>query len=702
MRRFILSFLLLPLTLFAQEFNFSREFDVIPVSFDGVECQVPWTTGYDYINPRFCDVDGDNDQDLIIGSDWARLSLYRNTGNASEYNFEFITDSLVPPPPNILPFSQISVIPDFCDIDNDGDLDLFYSAWLDEPIWYGAMYFYENAGTSQIPSYVLQDSSYQNIESTAYMYPSFIDIDNDQDYDLFVGFCRVSPSVAGKMSLYLNQGTPDSAILILIYSQFMGIDLGNECIPAFCDIDADGDYDMFLGDEDGMIHFYRNDGSPEEYDFIEVTSAYGGVDVENIASPAFVDIDDDGDYDLFVGERSWGGDNRRGDINYFENIGTVDSAVFEPVTQNFLTIDIGTHPHPTFADIDDDSLLDMFISETDGNINYFSNTGVENNPYFTFVTETFEGISANYQNRTCFGDLDDDGDLDILAGRNYYMFGSVHYYLNRGSSLEPDYVLVNNEFLGIDCEWASPYLVDIDSDGDLDLFVGQLYNQVEYWENTGTPTAMNFAFRTDNYFNTLWTYNEPFNFSFGDLDSDGDYDMVRGHADDDITPINANLDFYRNIGDAYNPNLVLEEAHFLDISLVKYAEPFLADIDNDGDLDLFVGDCNGGVSFWRNNEFNSVNREQRTENRSFALLPNYPNPFNATTTIPFTLDQKLPVKVVVYNQLGQIVWDLGFRIWDSGENKVVWDAEGCASGVYLVRLDTQAGFSESRKVILVK
>jgi hypothetical protein len=698
---FIVLFII-PLSVFTQEFNFTREYDVIPVSFDGVECQVPWTTGYVYINPTFCDIDGDDDQDLIKGSGWARLSYYRNIGSASNCSLEFVTDSLVPPPPLFAPLSQRPSIPALCDIDNDGDFDLFYSVWLDEPIWYGKLYFYENIGTSNDPAFYFNDSIYQGIESPADMYPFFTDIDNDDDYDLFIGFGYMSPSVAGRMALYINEGTPDSAVMVLESSQFMGIDLGYYCIPAFCDIDNDGDYDMFLGDEDGMIHYYRNDGSPEEYDFTEVTSSYAGVDVVNIASPEFVDIDDDGDFDLFVGERSWGSDDRRGGINYYKNIGAPDSAVFELVTQNFLTIDIGLKNHPVFADINDDNLLDMFIGDIDGNINYFSNTGTEHNPYFTFMTESFEGISANSQSRPCFGDLDDDGDLDMLAGRTSYIWGSVHYYQNRGTSTEPDYILVNNEFLGIECEWPSPKLIDIDNDGDLDLFVGNQDNQAEYWENTGTPSEMNFSFGTDNYFNTAWINNDPFIFSFGDLDNDGDYDMVRGHADDDITPINAYLDFYRNIGDAYNPNFILEEEHFLDISLVKYAEPFLADIDTDGDLDLFVGDTNGGVSFWRNNEINSVNREPSTVNRSFALLPNYPNPFNSSTTIPFTLDQKLPVRVVVYNQLGQNIFTLFDGMMDSGKHQVNWDAGSVSSGVYLVRLVAGYHSYQMNKIMLLK
>jgi len=84
---------------FSQKFDFTREFDVIPLSFDGVACQVPWTTGYNYINPRFCDIDGDDDQDLVMGSDWARLSYYRNIGNANNCSLEVVTDLIVSPPP---------------------------------------------------------------------------------------------------------------------------------------------------------------------------------------------------------------------------------------------------------------------------------------------------------------------------------------------------------------------------------------------------------------------------------------------------------------------------------------------------------------------------------------------------------------------------------------------------------------------------
>ena len=435
--------------------DFVQERSSIPVSFDGVECQVPWTTGYNYINPTFCDIDGDNDFDLIVGSDWARVTLFLNEGNSNNPNMVLVTDTLVSAP-YYVPLSQQPNRTILCDIDNDGDKDLFMGYILDEPFWTGRLSFFENMGDSGIYTFEFVTEYYQGIETNNNPYPVFIDIDNDSDLDLFFGEGPYYSTTAGRICFYRNEGTPENAVMDSVTSYFMNIDIGDECIPSFIDIDNDGDYDMFLGDEDGKIHYYRNDGSPEVYDFTFVTDEYAGVDVANIASPTFTDIDGDGDFDLFVGERSWGQDDRRGDINFYENVGTADSAVFEPVTQNFLSIDIGNMAVVTFADIDNDTLPDMFIGDLDGNINYFSNNGTESHPAFAFETETFEGIAANSQSRPTFGDLDNDGDLDMIAGRVSFNTGSLHLYRNDGTPEIPDYTLITSQYLGAEYVYAAP------------------------------------------------------------------------------------------------------------------------------------------------------------------------------------------------------------------------------------------------------
>jgi len=686
---------------FSQEFDFTREYDVIPVSFDGVECQVPWTTGYNYINPTFCDIDGDGDYDLFFGSDWARVSFYENYGNNHEFLFQLETDNLVTPP-DMEALSQFSNKPDFCDIDNDGDFDLFVGAYFMEPIYMGNLYYYENIGTSQNPEFNLIETNFNGIESNNNLYPFFVDIDADEDFDLFLGLGYYWTPTAGRLAFYENEGTPDSASMTLVSDFFMEIDIGYRIVPSFNDIDNDGDYDMFLGDEDGYIHYYRNDGTPEEYDFTEVTTSYQDINVGNLASPTFIDIDDDDDYDLFVGEESWGEDDQRGDIDYYENIGTPDSAVFMLITQNFVTLDIGSGGSVAFADVDDDGSTDLFIGEADGNLDYLSNIGSATEPVFTFRADSFQNVQANYQNRPCFGDLDNDDDLDLVVGKSSWTSDCVKFFINEGTCTEPNYVEHPEYEIEIGVDWPSPELIDINNDGDLDLFVGQYESQVIYYENIGTPEEFAFNYTTGDYLNTPLIEGDLASLAFGDLDNDGDYDIIRGHAYDFLTDLNSYLDFYRNEGTPYLPEFSLEITEFLDIKLTYLAEPFLTDIDTDGDLDLFVSDFCGGVSFWRNNEINSVNREPSTVNRSFTLQPCYPNPFNVVTTIPFTLDRQLPVKIMVYNQLGQNVVTLFDGVMDSGKHQVNWDAGNVSSGVYLIRLYTQTGYSESRKVMLVK
>jgi len=283
-----------------------------------------------------------------------------------------------------------------------------------------------------------------------------------------------------------------------------------------------------------------------------------------------------------------------------------------------------------------------------------------------------------------------------------YSNSSIYLYINDGNATSPQYSLVPGSFLGINYQQPSPCLVDIDNDGDLDLFVGHLWNQVVYWENVGTPERTDFELMTMDYLGT--PYQGDFcSIAFGDIDNDGDLDIIRGH--DSATPSVANgayLDLYLNIGSANNPQFILSEEHFLDIELINTAEPQLADIDNDGDLDLFVGDFCGGVSFWRNNEFVSVANNISLSPSVFTLHPCYPNPFNPATTISFTLDRALPLQLKVYSQLGQEISTIINDQITPGSYRVNWDASQFSSGVYFISLESNAGIQQTQKVILIK
>jgi len=90
----------------------------------------------------------------------------------------------------------------------------------------------------------------------------------------------------------------------------------------------------------------------------------------------------------------------------------------------------------------------------------------------------------------------------------------------------------------------------------------------------------------------------------------------------------------------------------------------------------------------------------------FSLSQNYPNPFNPSTTIDYQIGAKdhspVQVKLIVYNVLGEKVATLVSGRLPAGNYKVVWDATGFASGVYLYKLETDEGFVQTKKLVILK
>jgi hypothetical protein len=257
---------------------------------------------------------------------------------------------------------------------------------------------------------------------------------------------------------------------------FNGLDVGDKATPAFADIDKDGDLDAFVGSADGTIRYYRNTNGS----YAQVTGTanpFNGLDFGDNSSISFADIDRDGDLDAFIG-------SSKGVISYYRN----NNGAFTQDTNTTLFSGLTyATTAPTFADIDNDGDLDAFITNassstsTTGSIAFYRNT----NGSFAQVTGTsnpFNGVSVSANTLYNFADIDKDGDLDMFIGDGK---GGIAYYRNTNGSFSQQTGTTNplNNITGVSTSNTAITFADIDGDGDLDTIVGQADGAMKYLEN---------------------------------------------------------------------------------------------------------------------------------------------------------------------------------------------------------------------------
>jgi len=683
MNKTFIFFLLFPIIALGQEF----QWEPVGIPFEtepGWEPIVPWYGGNMFTASEFVDLDNDNDYDLVVGR-WPSfyLSYYENIGDSLTPNFIFVTDSL---DSVCVPSGQYSILrPRFCDLDSDGDQDLV--------IWNqsSSEFFFENQGTVLCPQFVYITDNLLNENLTGNGLGDFADIDSDGDFDIIVG------NYNGDIYYYENIGTPTVFSFTQQPMLIPDINVGDYAHVSLCDIDNDNDYDLFVGNGNGDLYFYRNIGDSVNYNFVYVTDNFANASVFSRCAPTFCDIDGDEDYDLFCGMETVWGNAPKGDITFHKNIGSPANYNYLEITDNFLCFDIGQHCLPCLVDIDNDGDLDLLPGRSGFNMPMIRNIGTVDSPAFRWEEYPFLFPDPGYWIYPAFGDLDADGDYDMVMGTGDFYNDYIAMYENVGTPENPDMILSNSNLIGYWWIMMYPYLVDIDGDGDLDLMVGTenwpSSAAIHFYKNIGTPQRFNFILEDDNYQGI--TGSGQLRIQFIDYDGDGDYDLFTVDS-------NSAFKYYENVGTPVNANFVLMIENFGNFTDIR-PRPYFCDIDNDGDYDLFAGqDYGGGIKFYRNNEYNSVNSHPQIQPNTFTLHQNYPNPFNPTTTIPFALLTESRVKIAIYNILGQRVAVLEDGILQAGNHKASWNSTGMASGVYLIVLESPGESGQTRKITLLK
>jgi hypothetical protein len=516
-----------------------------------IQLKYPWAGGMNSCQFGSIDINLDGKPDLIIFDRHGnRILPFINKGSPGETRYTFHPEYA-----SLFPNLHDWVI--FSDYNCDGKADIFtYSLG-------GARVFKNVSDTAlkfELVTNLLTSFYYSGkvgILITPVDYPAIADIDGDGDQDLLTFFGLGSYVEYHKNLSMEKYGTCDSldyALSDKCWGDFKESEGGNAItlnvtcpykssgIPGLtcnttdprhtgstllaADLNGDGLKDLILGDIDfpDLIALI-NGGTVDSSHMVSQDSTFPAntnpLHLFSFPACSFLDVDHDGLPDLVVSpfDPSLYKTANKRSCWFYKNTGTQDHPEFHFQTDNFFQnemIDVGTNAYPVITDVNGDGLPDLLIgnygyydssyfyqatlqSVFTTRITYYRNTGQINDPVFHLVTDDFGHLSilhglAGYPT---FGDLDNDGDPDMITGNPD---GTLTFFQNTaGSGHEPVFAAPQLKYQNIDAgNYSAPQLFDLDGDGLLDLVIGNQEGKMVYYHNAGTLTLPQFVHVTDS------------------------------------------------------------------------------------------------------------------------------------------------------------------------------------------------------------
>ncbi|MFT5489908.1 MAG: hypothetical protein ACI8V5_000247 [Limisphaerales bacterium] len=502
------------------------------------------------------DLNGDQFPDIIVGNDNQRNLLYLNNGTATP--FDGVAGQ------NISPDAAATKALAVADLDHDGLLDIVVGN-RNSPNT-----LYLNTGNAADPfggaagMEITRESDFTEGIAVA-------DLNNDGFVDVYAA------NDFEQNRVYLNNGAGAGLDPFLgVLGQSGGPDIQGSTSVALGDVDKNGSIDAVIGNAIQPNRHYRNNGGLTPFvntETQDITTA-----IFQTAAIKLVDIDNDGDLDTLVGDRN--GLNRI----HFNDSATDD--IFLGIPSSDLSTNIWTSSAIATGDIDNDGDLDLLVAN--------GVTVTVNRPNVAFLNngtpDPFNGSGAAnitadavVSTSIAVGDIDGDGDLDVVIGNTAAAGLANRRYLGNGNG-----TFGNGANINADADVTqSVALGDLDGDGDLDLVAGNAggdLDRIYLNGGGGAPWAT-----TGNGAMVSADVAETRSIALGDIDNDGNLDLVVGNAGQ------VNRRYLGNGAGAFAAGVDIDAA------TDATSQIRLADVNCDGDLDLVVGNAGNADKLYLGN-----------------------------------------------------------------------------------------------------